>query len=137
MILQRQRMFKSVSKYIIGICLILNTLTANSQDNTYSWNDLVSWNGVTHWTNYLIISPGYFGPNALPIPDLKTGLVENKPYYQFDLVSHISEGDKTANSFFRYIHPFGDKISVEMSFVPLEYYSINSTIRDKRKIALF
>ena len=106
----------------------------SAQQGAYSWNDLVAWNGVTHWTKYMIISPEYFGPNALPVPELKQGIISPKPFFDINAASHISKGDKTSNLFLKYYHPFNQRIAIEISLVPIEFYKISSEIRDKRKI---
>lgn len=106
-----------------------------SQNDGYSWNDLVAWNGVTHWTNYLIVAPGYFGPNALPVPELRNGIINEKPYFETLAEGHFSEGDNTYNVAFRYFHPFKNKrVAVEFYMVPVEYYKSSAAIRDKRKL---
>ncbi|MEA3444789.1 MAG: hypothetical protein U9R19_08715 [Bacteroidota bacterium] len=119
---------------LIIVMLILPSTHTYSQDD-FSWNDLVAWNGVTHWTNYLIVSPGYFGPNALPVPELKNGQIKKDAFFEFLGESHFSPGDKTYNLFFRYYHPFANsRIAVEFSMVPIEYYKLSSETRDKRKL---
>ncbi len=124
-----------LTKIIILIFVnLIFCFSGNSQDE-YSWNDLVDWNGYTHWTRYLIISPGYFGPNALPVPELRDGTIRNEPYFEMMGTCHFSKGDNTGNLFLKYYHPFAkNKVAIELSFIPIEYYNLSADIRDQRKI---
>ncbi len=125
-------------KVIIVLFLVLNIFFVKisfSQDNNYSWNDLVAWNGHNHWIDYFIMSPAYFGPNALPVAELKTARILDKPFFEILGEGHFMQGDNTANLYTRYYHPFFEGlIAVEFFIVPIEYYSLSSAIRDKRKV---
>lgn len=120
---------------LIVLWIFLFPFQTMAQDNGYSWNELVAWNGMTHWTKYLIISPGYFGPNALPVPELRNGLVQNKAYFESLGEGHFSNGDNTLDLALRYYHPFANnRVAVEFYMVPVEYYKISDEIRNERKI---
>ena len=61
------------------ILFIFSFLIVKGQDpnEDYTWwNELHGWErGDPGWRNWMIISPGYLGPNALPIPDVKRGFL--------------------------------------------------------------
>lgn len=102
---------------------------------TFSWNDLVGWNGYSQWTDYFIVSPAYFGPNALPVAELNTGKISNNPFLELLGEGHLMKGDNTYNLFAKYYHPFFDgKVAVEFTLVPVEYYNMSGAIRDERKV---
>jgi len=117
---------------LLGICF-LNTIF--SQNNNYSWSELVSWNEYNHWIDYFIMSPAYFGPNALPVAELKTARILDKPFFEVLGEGHFLQGDNTYDLYTRYYHPFFEgRIAVEFFIVPIEYYNLSSAIRDKRKV---
>lgn len=97
------------------------------------WNETHNWDGVTHWSRYLEVSPGFFGPNSLPVPDVKTGALSNT--YRFDLAGeyHHSGGDKTQNLFTQLYIPIAtDKVGFNISLVPIEFYDFDMETRDER-----
>lgn len=96
------------------------------------WNEKHDWDGTTHWSDYLIMSPKFFGPNAFPIPfpekiieetnlDLSFNYHSNKNEFSKDILSKISI-------------PFGSKVNIKLQINPVEYFSMDSVIRDKRFI---
>lgn len=123
-------------KHIVIILVILATIPHQLQaQEDFSWNDLVGWNGASQWTDYLIVSPAYFGPNALPVAELKTGKISNNRSLELLGQGHFMKGDNTYNLFANYFHPFYDgKVAVEFSIVPVEYYNLSAAIRDERKV---
>ncbi len=127
-----------INKITLIFLFFLNIYFASdslSQNSNFSWNDLVAWNGHSHWTDYFIISPAYFGPNALPVAELKTGKVLDKPFFELLGEGHLLQGDNTFDIYTRYYHPFLEgKIAVEFFIVPIEYYNLSPAIRDKRKV---
>lgn len=54
-----------------------------------------NWDGITHWSRYIVISPGFMGPNALPVPEIKKGIVENNIEFELSQQNHFSKHDKT------------------------------------------
>jgi hypothetical protein len=46
-----------------------------AQENFSWWNELHNWDGLSPWEGYLIVSPDFFGPNALPVPKLQNGRI--------------------------------------------------------------
>ena len=133
----RKLAWKERSRWYAIIILVLVSIykPGFAQDDAYSWNDLVAWNGITHWTKYLIIAPGYFGPNALPVPELRNGIIQATPYFETLTEGHLSNGDNTFDLSLRYLHPFaGNRVAVDFYMVPLEYYKISDQVRDERKI---
>jgi len=43
-----------------------------AQNDFQWWNDLHDWQpGDPGWRNMMKITPGYLGPNALPVPEVK------------------------------------------------------------------
>ena len=72
-------------------------LFAQSPGDDYGWwNELHGWEeGDPGWRNWIIMSPGYLGPNALPVPDVKKGIVAENTEIEFTASAHFREGDPT------------------------------------------
>jgi hypothetical protein len=70
---------------------------AQSPDEDYSWwNELHDWQeGDPGWRNWIIMSPGYLGPNALPVPEVKRGFINSKTEIEITASSHFLKGDPT------------------------------------------
>jgi hypothetical protein len=120
-------MFK---RFLLFVSFVVISYGASSQFQF--WNDLVAWDGHTNYVSYFIMSPAYFGPNALPVPELKNGLVSEQSYFQILGQQHVGKGDNTTNLFGKFYASFFDKIGVEVFMVPLEYYKLSPATRDER-----
>jgi hypothetical protein len=112
-------------------------LFVNGQDpNTdYGWwNELHDWHiDDPGWRNWMIISPGYLGPNALPVPDVKRGFLKNKTEFEIGGSNHFNSGDPTQDISGRVYVPFANnKIAVEMYGVLLENFAFSEEIRNER-----
>jgi hypothetical protein len=98
------------------------------------WNELHDWEpGDPGWRNWMIISPGYFGPNALPVPHVQKGKLVKKTEFELMFSNHFHKGDPTQDiSGFMYI-PFAEnKIAVEMYGVAFERFAFSEDIRNER-----
>lgn len=79
------------------------------------------------------ITPGYLGPNALPVPDVKKGVVPLGTNLEIGFDYHFMEGDPTQDIFARYYHSFAEgKIALEVYGVIAEHYNMSDFIRDER-----
>ena len=93
-----------------------------------------NWDGVTHWSRYIVISPGYMGPNALPIPEQTKGKVRSGIELTTRLDYHYFSQDKTSDLFIDLYVPIIDKlIAVEFYGVAVEYFNMDSALRYERK----
>lgn len=108
-------------------------LSFGQTDYTW-WNELHGWkDGDPGWRNWMIISPGYFGPNALPVPEVKRGFLSEKSEFEITASNHFHSGDPTQDISGRVFIPFAKgKIAVEMYGVLLEYYHYSEAIRNER-----
>lgn len=85
------------------------------------------------WRFFLTISPGFLGPNALPVPEMKKGILSGKKEIEFGPDFHFKDGDNTQDLSGRFYYPFaGAKIAIEVYGVMLEHYSMSDAIRDER-----
>lgn len=83
-----------------------------------------------------IVSPERFGPNALPIPELKTGKLAEDFNFKIAYESHTSEGDDTQNAFLElYIPVVSKRVALVLSMVPYENYSLSPETAEIRNIS--
>jgi len=81
----------------------------------------------------LTISPGYLGPNALPVPEVKRGFLTSETELELTASSHSHSGDPTQDLSGRAYIPFAKgKIAVEMYGVIIEHYNYTEEIRNER-----
>ncbi len=123
----------------IFFIFILSLLTAFSfaqnPDVDYTWwNDLHDWQeGDPGWRNWIKVTPGFLGPNALPVPEVKRGFLTNKTEIEFTASSHFHTGDPTQDISARLFVPFAQgKIAVELWGVILERFAFSEQIRNER-----
>lgn len=109
---------------IIGVC----------EEDWMWWNIKHGWElGMPSWRSFIHITPGYLGPNALPVPEIKKGVVQPGKSLEVGLDMHFRTGDPTQNIFARYYRSFADnKIAIELYGVVLEHYAMSDSIRDER-----
>ena len=95
---------KSLDNFSVKNIFLLFLLALSSQVfaqnvviNEQWWDDLVGWDGVSHWSEYQIHSSAFLGPNALPIPALSDGKVNNVSALTTGGQFHFSDGDNTQN----------------------------------------
>ena len=117
---------------LIIFCLI--PLFGFSKDDYNWWNQIHGWvPGMRDWRGLMHITPGYLGPNALPVPDVKKGVVEAGAKLELGFDFHFQEGDPTQNLFAKYYRSFAnDKIAIELYGVVIEHYAMSDFIRDER-----
>jgi len=116
------------------ILLLFLPLTLFSQEDYTWWNKKHNWDGITPWDEYIIYSPAYMGPNALPVPTIKDGRIKDELELELSLEEHYSKGDNTQNLFSKLYIPLAPKkVALELYVVPLEHFKMDSITRDKRR----
>jgi len=116
----------------ILLCLLISA-SLNGQTDYLWWNEINNWDGVTPWDQYIIKSPGYMGPNALPVPEMKTGRLPDKASIHLFTDLHYSNGDNTQDMFSSLYLPLaGNKVGLELYGVMVEHYKMDITTRDQR-----
>ncbi len=128
--------FKLLQLYTIGLLLMNLSPSALAQEDFGWWNQKHDWDGITNWQYYLIPSPGYFGPNAIPVPDLYSGRIDSQYVVELAWERHIRKGkrDDTHNLFARvYLPLFSNRVGLNFQMVPIEWYHTDTLIRDERR----
>lgn len=124
-----------VMRSILGILLfgILPSVTW-AQDHVW-WSQNVGWDGVTHWREYLVFSPRYLGPNALPVPEQSLGRVFRHSEVHLAGNVHWSPGDRTINpaGYLRYA-AWPGRISFDLYWVPVEFFRTSHHWKTERNV---
>jgi hypothetical protein len=120
-------------KTLLNLFILFPVSLSSAQDYEW-WNVKHNWDGVTSWHHYIITSPAFMGPNALPVPEIKNGTAPGQTIFNLAAEYHHSKGDKTTNLFTKLYIPFcNNKVGFEISLVPLEFYKMDTVTRDFRK----
>jgi len=99
------------------------------------WANNVHWDGITPWERYTTFTPGYLGPNALPVPPITNGSIDSINSVGFSGDFHFSKGDHTQN-----ITLYGsyclvkNKISFDAFWVPVEHFTMSHQLKEERKV---
>lgn len=123
-------------KLQIYLCLAFFVFSGEvfAQDDYGWWNSLVQWDGKSHWSEYMIYTPKYFGPNALPVQEIKNGSISNTKTFEFGFASHWSQGDDAQNLLLKMHLPLAtNRVALNFSLVPIELYQMDAATRDLRR----
>lgn len=128
--LVQMKLFQSFLRFL---CLLILSHQALAQDFEW-WNNKHNWDGTTHWSRYIITSPKFLGPNALPVPEIKNGKISEDFNLKMAFERHSSQGDKTSNLFSNIFIPIQkNKVGLNIFVVPIEYYNLDTITRDERR----
>ncbi|MDX1283510.1 MAG: hypothetical protein R3182_00785 [Draconibacterium sp.] len=122
-------------KYYLLTFFLFVLVFANGQKNDMTWwNEQHGWEeGMPSWRSWMKITPGYLGPNALPVPEMKRGKLEEKTEFELTASNHFHNGDPTQDISGRAYIPFaGNKIAIEMYGVIFEHFAFSEEIRNER-----
>ena len=125
-------MFKKLVLFTAILCFSISLYAQYGQGELDWWTNKHNWDGHTEWFHMMTTSAAFLGPNALPVPVLRDGLVESKFSFEMRPEAHISKGDQTYNLFTSFIAPLGKSASFEVFLVPSEYYKMDTITRDER-----
>ena len=117
--------------YLLFFLFMLQSITIFAQGTW--WNNENNWDRITPWERYLTLSPGYMGPNAFPVPEVKTGQIEKSLTFETAVEGHFNEHEETKNIFTRLFIPFKNKkVGLQLFIVPFEMYKYDEFIRKQR-----
>lgn len=119
-------------KFLLLVLLVLPALCF-SEDYMW-WNLKHGWEPwMPGWRSFIRITPGYLGPNALPVPEVKKGVVLPGSDMEVGFSSHFRECDPTQDIFAKYYRSFANnKIAIEIYGVVVEHYAMTEFVRDER-----
>jgi hypothetical protein len=128
--------FSRLSRLLLWLVILIFTSgsQANAQVDYQWWNELHGWQpGMPSWKRWIIISPGYLGPNALPVPEPKKGFNPGQSEISFSASRHFHPGDPTQDISGRLYLPYADgRIAFEAYGVIVENYAFSEDIRNER-----
>lgn len=88
-----------------------------------------------HWEDKVIFGAGYMGPNALPIPAMNKGRIDNQNSVQVSGVAYFSEGEQTYNfNTTANVALVKDLVSFDLFWVPVEYFQMSDAVRAERVV---
>ena len=127
----------TTDRHILPVLLLFLLVGPGSlltgQDHEW-WNQKHRWDGTTPWNQYIIPGSAYMGPNALPVPDVRSGVLPREGFFELGLDGHFGTGDLTGNGHTRFFVPlFSPRAGLSVSFVPLEVYRTDTLTRDLRR----
>lgn len=111
-----------------------------------SAQNLAWWDALHDYPNaagrdrlrYISISPGYMGPNALRVPFLTNGIIDNELWSETTVEYHSGNGDQTLNVWSRFNIPLAkDKAVLYVTSVPIEWWWVTPETRDERRMQRF
>jgi hypothetical protein len=97
------------------------------------WIDLHNYNGYKPWNEYFTLSSAYFGPNALPVPEVGDGRMPEKHQLEFSTDVYWGFGDQTQSFATRgtYVLVPG-RVCISVWGVLAEHYRTTIAIRNLR-----
>ena len=122
-------------KKLFTLLLILTGAVHLRAQDFQWWANAVGWDGVTSWRKYLIYSPYYMGPNALPIPSLPNGKIDSLHSLSASGNVHFMKGDFTVNAaLYGTFVLVKDVISFDIYNVPYEYFNQSHDLKTERHV---
>jgi len=122
-------------RFLFLSIFITLSFSGNGQEDTWTWwNEIHDWKlGMPGWRNMMILSPGYLGPNALPVPEMKKGFIPGTGEIETSITAHFYPGDPTQDVSGRFFFPMANgKMAFEAYGVALEKYGYSEEIRNLR-----
>lgn len=120
----------------VGLVLLLLLLTARvgwSQEPPTWWQGIHNYNPSKSWYEYMTYSTSYFGPNALPVPELYDGRVPLKSVAEISTDAFWGFGDQTQSLSLRLGWvPMPGRLSFSAWGVLAERYRTTRAVRDAR-----
>lgn len=112
---------------------ILFSLCALAQPAPDWWADLHGYvRQDANMYSYYTYTQGYFGPNALPLPEIGDACIH--PRHSFELAADCfwGDGDQTQNLYFQAEYTIGDRASFSAFGSMMERAQITRALRDHR-----
>lgn len=119
------------------IALFLTPFLVSGQSYWDWWNNLHDYPNAAGPVRkrYINLSPGYMGPNALPVLRLMNGSYDENLWLDVQGAWHGGNGDKTENIFIRMNIPVAkDRVNLYFFLNPYEKWETNAQVRDERRM---
>lgn len=128
-----------MKRFFITAFLLMPLITFGQ--NYWDW-----WNQLHDYPNaagpnrrrYINITPGYMGPNALPVVRLFNATYDPNLWLDVQWQWHDGRGESTQNLFARINIPVAkDRVNLYIMSVPYESWETNAFVRDERRMMNF
>ena len=133
------------SKIVAGILIALPVILWSGQSfaqGQVNWDWWCTNTGqaigcpTDSWVDYISISPGGMGPNALPVPSVAKGRVDNELSLELGAQAHFGAGDNTQNLWtYLNVNLAKDIASLVIYAIPQEHFDVSDQTRNKRMLS--
>lgn len=97
------------------------------------WQGVHNYDGVSDWSSYMTYASAYFGPNALPVPELPDGSVSLSHRAEVSANVFWGFGDQTQSLSTQFTYVFiPGRLAISGSGVFVEHYKTTTAVRDIR-----
>ena len=121
----------SVTLFLLWVLISASSI---AQVDYSWWSELHNYDGFSPWDEYMTKSPGYLGPNSLPVPEIRPARLSNNVDLQLLSDIHLSSGDNTQNIFYSlHVPVVKKKVSLQFYGVLVEHYKTDIYTRDLRR----
>jgi|SRR6266487_5664028 len=111
------------------------TILFSSAQSYDWWINTVHWDGVSTWEHYIILTPGFLGPNALPVPRITNGSIDTINSFGLGTDFYFSDDDHTQDiSLYANYCLVKNKISFDAYWVPVEHFTMSHEIKTERHV---
>ncbi|MCX6224592.1 MAG: hypothetical protein NTV01_07560 [Bacteroidia bacterium] len=118
----------------LALIILMLPIALAGQNKYFPPDPYTQSDGVTHWSKYQITSPGFLGPNALPVPFIHKGVIPEKFYWAGLYEYYYARGDKTHDFKTHLIIPVAKgRIGLECKYVPVEFFTMDSAVSRTRR----
>jgi hypothetical protein len=119
--------FEKKITYLLFIIITTSIASDKGQAQDADWREKMK---------YLMYSPRYFGPNAFPLPELRSGRLGTRWEAELKGEYHEYEGDRVKDVYTRLFVPVAEgRAGLEISCVIYEYYNMTEETVEERHAA--
>ena len=122
---------KTIFLLLAFICC--NTIVSGQTKE--EWERTVEWDGISHWSKYIRTQAAHMGPNALSVPLIGNGSIDDRNSLALTGSLHFRKGDNTQNlTLYGNYCLVKDVISFDVSYIPIETFQTSDVIKKERRV---
>ena len=126
-------MIEHCRKTLLSILSCMLVTTVFALDPPLWWKDVHNFNSDKSWYQYMTYTSGFFGPNALPVPELYDGRVPLKNQAEVSTDVFWGYGDQTQSLSIRLVYAaIPGKLTLSGWGVLAEHYLTTDSVRNFR-----
>lgn len=115
------------------IVLCLSVFSVEAVDPPQWWKDVHQYNPDKSWYQYMTYTTSFFGPNALPVPELYDGRIPTNNQAEVTTDVYWGYGDETQSLSTRLVYAVvPGRLAVSGWGVLAEHYQTTDAVRDHR-----